>query len=378
MQSKDGISSKQFVVVLFLVTLAVKMFMLPSLVLRTVGKDGYLVIIAYTIFEFAGLGLLLATMIRNPDKTLFDVLSDATGKVVSRVIIAFIIAFAVVKATIIINEIKMFFAVVMYRDINWVILAMPLFAFLIALAVRPLRSVGRTAELVFPVVTLSTFILAALLFGDVQPENLLPVMPDGAGKVVDGVGKFAMWFGDTTFLTLFLGRVKVSKKLVAGAFVAKAIASLIVTFFTLVLFASYANVSTLIDYGNNVSNMTQLSLGSQDYGRFDLLFYCVWIFSVFLKLGVVFCLITQSVGFISGTDKKHVVAISVAAVMFVITTFIVKNEEVSYIFATGAVRYVCFPIGYLTPVIAFICGRAAYKPNGYGGVYEQNEDKRKG
>lgn len=108
MQSKDGISSKQFIVVLFLVTLAIKMFMLPSLVLRIVGKDGYLVIVAYTLFEFLGLGLLLSTMLRNPDKTLFDILSDATGKVISRIIVVFLIAFALVKATIIINEIKMF------------------------------------------------------------------------------------------------------------------------------------------------------------------------------------------------------------------------------------------------------------------------------
>lgn len=211
MQSKDGISSKQFIVVLFLVTLAIKMFMLPSLVLRIVGKDGYLVIVAYTLFEFLGLGLLLSTMLRNPDKTLFDILSDATGKVISRIIVVFLIAFALVKATIIINEIKMFFAVIMYRDINWAILALPLFAVMIAIAVRPLRTVGRTAELVLPVVAISTFILAALLFGDIRVENLLPVMPDGAGEVADGIKRFCMWFGDTTFLTVFLGRVKVSK-----------------------------------------------------------------------------------------------------------------------------------------------------------------------
>lgn len=375
MQSKDGISSKQFIVVLFLVTLAIKMFMLPSLVLRIVGKDGYLVIVAYTLFEFLGLGLLLATMLRNPDKTLFDILSDATGKVISRVIVVFLIAFAIVKATIIINEIKMFFAVIMYRDINWAILAVPLFAVMIAVAVRPLRTVGRTAELVLPVVAISTFILAALLFGDIRVENLLPVMPDGAGEVADGIKRFCMWFGDTTFLTVFLGRVKVSKKLVAGAFIAKAIASVIVLFFTVVLFASYANVSSLIDYGNNVSNMTQLSLGSQDYGRFDLLFYCVWIFSVFLKLGIVFCLITQSASFLFSTDRKYLVSIASAAVVFVITTFFIKNEEISYIFATGMIRYFCFPIGYFMPLVTFVCGRAAYKPNAYGGVYEQKQNE---
>lgn len=375
MQSKDRISSKQFIVVLFLVTLAIKMFMLPSLVLRIVGKDGYLVIGLYTILEFAGLGLLLCTVLRNPDKTLFDILSDATGKVISRIIVAFLIAFALVKATIIINEIKMFFAVIMYRDINWAILAVPLFAVMIAMSVRPLRSIGRTAELVFPVVVLSTFILASLLFGDIRVENLLPVMPEGAGEVADGIKRFCMWFGDTTFLTLFLGRVKASRKLVAGAFIAKAIASLIVMFFTVVLFASYANVSTLIDYGNNVSNMTQLSLGSQDYGRFDLLFYCVWIFSVFLKLGIVFCLITQCAGFLFGSGRKYLLSILSAGVVFVITTFIVKNEEISYIFATGMVRYFCFPIGYAMPAITLICAVIAYKPNKIGGerAEKQNE-----
>ena len=62
--------------------------------------------------------------------------------------------------------------------------------------------------------------------------------------------------------------------------------------------------------------------------------------------------------------------------MLEITTFFIKNEEVSYLFATGAVRYFVFPAGYLTPVIAFACGRIAYKSNRYGGVYGKNEDER--
>ena len=37
------VSIKQFVAIQFLVALAVKMFMLPALMLRIVGKDSYIV-----------------------------------------------------------------------------------------------------------------------------------------------------------------------------------------------------------------------------------------------------------------------------------------------------------------------------------------------
>ncbi len=352
-----GVSTKQFAALVFLVGVSIKAFMLPSLILRVTGKDGYLIILGYIAVEFIGLGLVVAAAVKHPNETFFEMLEGGLGAVAARIFVAFLIAFAAIKCVIVVSEIKMFFSAVMYRDVNWAILAIPLFALLVAFAARPLFVTGRTAELTLPAVVISTLILASLLFGDVRPSNLLPVLPNGLGEVVRGACRFSAWFGDTAVFALFLGNIKLSPRLAAGAFVSKTIAALVVGFFVIATFASYADVSSLVDYGNNVSNMTQLSLGSQDYGRFDLLFYCVWLFGVLITLGLYFRLITRSVAFVVAREESFAIAAICAVVLYAITAFVVKNAEAATTFATSLVGRAFYPIGALAVPLALVCER---------------------
>ena len=96
------VSIKQFVAIQFLVALAVKMFMLPALMLRIVGKDSYIVMGIWIAFEFISLTFFLITAKRNPDKTIYDILSETLGKVVSRVVVVLFSSFFVLKAILII------------------------------------------------------------------------------------------------------------------------------------------------------------------------------------------------------------------------------------------------------------------------------------
>ena len=154
------VSIKQFVAIQFLVALAVKMFMLPALMLRIVGKDSYIVMGIWIAFEFLNLTFFLITAKRNPDKTIYDILSDALGKAGSRIAIVLFSAFFVIKGVLIISEIKMFFSVTMYAEIGWAIMIIPLLVLLSSFAIRSLRAMGRTAEIILPIVLISTLVLS--------------------------------------------------------------------------------------------------------------------------------------------------------------------------------------------------------------------------
>lgn len=363
MEKGKQISTKQFVCLEFLTSIAIKMFMLPALILRTVGKDGYLVIVAHILFEFITLTFLLITAKRNPDKTLFDILRDSCGRVLSRVIVGVTVLFLFVKSVIVTGEIKIFFNIIMYRDINWAVLILPLLALAGAFAVRPLRAMGRTAELITPVVLLATLVLSALLFGELQLDNLLPFLGEGIQPVTKGILTFPMWFGDVTVMMLFLGNIKISKGFVVGAYASKIVSSLLIMLFSVVLFSAYANISTLIDYGNNVSNMTQLSLGSQEYGRFDLLFYCIWLLSVFIKFSALFTLIVRSTRFIVTKGSDHLHALVCALALYIVCVFVFNNEESVFLFATSPVKYFLYPVVYALPLFLTVASLIKYKPN---------------
>ena len=357
------VSTRQFVVVQFLVALAVKMFMLPALMLRVVGKDSYIVMLAWIAFEFVDLTFVVLLARRNPDKTMYEILTDAFGNVVSRVIVALFTLFVCAKGLLVLGELKTFFVVTMYADINWVVMLIPLMALLCAFGIRSLRSIGRTAELITPVIVVSTLVLSGLLLGDIEFANLLPVMENGFAPIKKGMLTFPMWFGDVSFLLMFLGNIKINRGFIWKSYLSKLVATALVMLFSVTLFSTYANVSTLIDYGNNVSNMTQLSMGAQDNGRFDLMFYCIWLFTVFLKLALIFYFFTRNLGFIVGTRNNYLMSPICAAVWYAVSAFVLRNENVSYLFFTSAVKYALCPVAFVMPMLLYITALLKYRPN---------------
>lgn len=357
------VSIKQFVAIQFLVALAVKMFMLPALMLRIVGKDSYIVMGIWIAFEFLNLTFFLITAKRNPDKTIYDILSDALGKAGSRIAIVLFSAFFVIKGVLIISEIKMFFSVTMYAEIGWAIMIIPLLVLLSSFAIRSLRAMGRTAEIILPIVLISTLVLSGLLIGDMQGDNLMPVLENGFSPVAEGLLIFPVWFGDITFLLIFLGNVKLGKGFVLATLLSKLFASLLVMFFSSMLFATYANMGTLIDYGNNVSNMTQFSLGAHDYGRFDLLFYCVWMLSVFMKLALIFYFLTRNVSFVINSRNNYLIAACCAVAIYVISEFFLENENTVFLVCTGVVKYIVCPPAFIMPGLLLLLSLIKYKPN---------------
>ena len=357
------VSTRQFVVVQFLVALAVKMFMLPALMLRVVGKDSYIVMLAWIAFEFVDLTFVVLLARRNPDKTMYEILTDAFGKIVSRVIVALFTLFVCAKGLLVLGELKTFFIITMYADINWVVMLIPLMALLCAFGIRSLRSIGRTAELITPVIVVSTLVLSGLLLGDIEFANLLPIMENGFAPIKEGMLTFPMWFGDVSFLLMFLGNIKINRGFIWKSYLSKLVATALVMLFSVTLFSTYANVSTLIDYGNNVSNMTQLSMGAQDNGRFDLMFYCIWLFTVFLKLALIFYFFTRNLGFIVGTRNNYLTSPICAAVWYAVSAFVLRNENVSYLFFTSAVKYALCPVAFVMPMLLYITALLKYRPN---------------
>ena len=357
------VSTRQFVVVQFLVALAVKMFMLPALMLRVVGKDSYIVMLAWIAFEFVDLTFVVLLARRNPDKTMYEILTDAFGKVVSRVIVALFTLFVCAKGLLVLGELKTFFIITMYADINWVVMLIPLMALLCAFGIRSLRSIGRTAELITPVIVVSTLVLSGLLLGDIEFANLLPVMENGFAPIKKGMLTFPMWFGDVSFLLMFLGNIKINRGFIWKSYLSKLVATALVMLFSVTLFSTYANVSTLIDYGNNVSNMTQLSMGAQDNGRFVLMFYCIWLFTVFLKLALIFYFFTRNLGFIVATRNNYLTSPICAAVWYAVSAFVLRNENVSYLFFTSAVKYALCPVAFVMPMLLYITALLKYRPN---------------
>ncbi len=347
------ISLKQYACLLFMLAVSVKVFMLPALMLRITGKTALIVMFIFILLELFGVFVTALLIRKNPRKTIFMLINDFFGKVISKIIIAFFGLFLLAKCVLIISEIKMFFTVTMYEEIIWPIMILPLIAVLFSIARKRLRGLGRTAEILAPIVIICTLILFTLLVEESELTRLLPVLEDGFSPVIKGLLAFPMWFGNGFILLLFVGKTKNSEKVVKVSLISYSIASVLVLAFTAMLCSTYANIGSLIDYGNNVSNMTQFSLSSQDYGRFDLLFFCAWMFSVIITLAVSFAFFTRSAQVVTG-GKRNIVVLVCCVIIYIISSFILSNENVVYITMTGAVKYFLTPLPALIPIVLLL------------------------
>ena len=67
---RKSLTSSQFYILVFICGMAIKMFMLPALLLKVSGRESIVVVAFYLVLEMACLLFLLLKLSRNPDKTL--------------------------------------------------------------------------------------------------------------------------------------------------------------------------------------------------------------------------------------------------------------------------------------------------------------------
>ncbi len=360
MNQKEQISSGEFAILAFLCGMAIKMFMLPPLLLKVSGQDSVFVMIFYLLIELINVTLLVLIAKRNPDKTYYQILQAALGRVGAKLVVTYFTLFLLLKELLIFSEIKVFFSVSVYDNVVWGVMILPLLAVCVGYGTKTLRTIGRSGQLIVPFVAVSALLLSLLLVGNIPFSNLLPFFYHGAEDFVRGIDTFPVWFGDVSLLVICLGNIRLTKGFAVKTILSRLAAILAVSLFSVIMFANYANVTDLIDYGHNVSSMTQYSLGSHDYGRFDYLIYCQWMFAVLIKVVLIFYTVTRNVSFVVGKKNNLVTSLVVAGALYVTTVFVLKNENVTYLLCSGPVKYVFLAAEFLLPLFLFVCARVRF------------------
>lgn len=372
------ISSTQFALLVFVCGMAIKMFMLPALMLKVSGRDSIIVMAFYLVIELVSVVFLTLTLKRNPDKTFYEILSCALGKIVAKIIVTYFTMFLLLKLLLMLSEVKVFFSVSVYERISWNIMIIPILVLCVGFATKPLTSLGRVAELFAPLILISTVILSLLLSAKVPVQNIFPLFDNGIKSVVEGTLTFPIWFGDVSLLLVCLGNVKLGKKIMLKTLLLRGLSVLFALAFSLIMFSTYADITDLIDYGHNVSSMTQYSLGSHDYGRFDYIIYCFWMLAVIIKIMLNFYTLSQNVKYVVGKNAQYVVPIVIVIVVYVLTTFVLKNENATYQLSTSWIKFVFVPAEFLLPFITFLLALIKFRKAEEKEVEEGAETNEKG
>ena len=355
------ISARQFILLAFIGGMVIKGLMLPSILMRISGKDGLFVMAFYFLIEIINLTLFSLLIVKFPEKTFFNILSECFGKVISRVIALAIMVAALIKFTLNLSEVKAFFSIEMFASFNWTVMVIPLIALCFTIAVKSLRVLGRTAEIFFPFILAGIIFLSLILFREVPFENVLPLLDGGIKPVLDGLKEFPIWFGDVIVMAVALGNVKKGKHMTLKCVLMRMFAAVMILAFSVVLFATYGNIAPLVKYGHNITSLTQYNLGSQQYGRFDLIIYAVWMSGVFIKMAMNCYLGVRCTAFLFNVRNYKYVAAALAVVSFVLSVWLVPTVGKVYVLSTSLWAKIIFSfVEYCLPAVTFIAANVKY------------------
>lgn len=345
---EKSVSVRQFSVLVFIMAVAVKMFMLPSLLAAEIGRNAYWAMLTYLAVDFFVL-LLVVYAVKRAECGFYELLVKTVGKLVTRIVLGLSVAFLLFKMTLILGEVRVFFSESVFEDFGWALYILPLLALMCYAACKNIRFLGRTAELAVPFIVISMALLFYLTAGKVDYSNLLPLWRDGGGSVM----KYTVWMGDYSVLVVLIGKVAKGKAPATRWLVGGAIGALAVETFTVMICAAYGNLTHLIEYGHNLGAMAQHS-GTQNFGRLDLLVFTVWVSSVVVKLMLYMYAVSRHTAFVTTVQKPLLWAIAAAVVVYVLNIFCFPTIGALYGAAAGWVRILAAVEQFLLPLLTGI------------------------
>jgi len=349
---KDRATTKQLIMITFIAGMALKIFLLPTLLLKSAGRDGLIVLGILLLVEMVLLGAAFFIIKKSPNLTLTEALEKYLTKVGARIVALILVAYIVLKLLLIFTETRSFFETSLFEEFSWHVMAIPLFALVAIVAAKSLSGVARLFEIFAPLVLVCLVVLALLIIPSVEIGNVLPIGTTGGGSIMRTALSFPVWTGDLILLILFVGKVR-PQGLVKYGLISAAVASLFVMFFAIVLTAAYGNIHHLIEYGHNARDLTVLGPGRLAYGRIDIILYAVWMIGVIIKLflyGYFAVYLLSYVFGLKGGNSRLLVSAIMCLAVYILTITVFASNTAAYEFArTPIPRY--FALGVQGMVI---------------------------
>ncbi len=368
-------TSKQFIVIVFILALATKMFLLPIYLIQSTGRDGYIVLAIEAGIDLITLALILITAKLSPDTDFFSLLRNALGTVGSKIIVGVFALFLFFKLNIAASETITFYSDSVFADFNIPYMIVVLLIFLGAVSNHTLRAIARLNELIVPIIVVGIAALIGIVLATgFDFANILPAMQQP--KVFgEALLHHSAWIGDFTPLILFVGRTKLKKHTVTFAAVSGVIGCAVTVLFAIVMCAAFGNVPHLADSSTNISSILEYSMGNV-YGRIDLISSILWSVAAFVETALFFYATCRCVAYVIGKNAHFLIGLGTCAVLYLMLVFAMTDTMVFTFTVTNTVTSIITPVlAVLIPLLALLCAIKGRKRNADSASGEKAEQE---
>lgn len=208
------LTTRQFIIIsLFLVTTS-KLMTMPISIFITAKNDAISSVLFGAVIELMLILLICLVISRNPNTSLFTLLKNRLGKVLGYFVIFVLYCFVITKFIFVLIEIFTFFKDYLYDDFSPIIYTLSTFFVVGYISYKGCRTLGRTFEILFPIIVIGLVIALVSNFDFVSFGAMMPYFDEGILPSLRGVGENLFYFGNALPLLFFVGKVRINSHFV--------------------------------------------------------------------------------------------------------------------------------------------------------------------
>ena len=276
------ISAWQAGIMLFVLMFSNKILVLPSLLSEQIKMEAFFVPILMFVFEILLFVIFFFLKRKYNNVSFFDLLKSKFGKNFSIVVYVLLAAYFVTKTLLIYNTTYMFLRNLIYRDSGNILFLICVLPVVNYLAFAGLRSLGRTIQIFFPIIFLTTLFCVIVGFFGINSNLLLFQTP--AKSVIFTSLKHVGCFGDTAFLFLIMDKIKIKKGQWKVLFILQIISMVFVVLINFVFILSYTYTSFLHPFA--IFELMSFVKEYEGLGRIDIISVVLIIILMYFLLSV--------------------------------------------------------------------------------------------
>jgi len=396
-QKRKTISTRQLAILAFIISLGAKLFSLPVLLLKSGGRDAWLPLVVFIAADILILGILIAASRLRPDRTAFETVEAAAGKILARIVFAAVFLGLAIRALMLMLNITTFVGADLFDGVPQWILLFPIALLMTAFGAKSLRTIGRTGEVLIFLIVPALVVLMFFMIKTADPVRMLPLFgSEEPGTLGRTFLNFAFFFGDIAALFIAIGKIDPLAKTKASeqsamsdskvgtngserplsvdnadtqytplqntaspadlniknpelkaisntnrqtgfhplAIISALVAAAFVITYCVMLFSTYMDVRHYLN-PNSVAFVTHTAVSRFAFGRFDKILFVVLATALLITLAVVSHAAVRTAKFIAPKIKVTWLAFGFALILYIIAVFVNTNAFFDFLMRFG-------------------------------------------
>ena len=326
-----------------------KLFIMPSIVAATARQDMWMSALINMAIDAATLAVIMFICAkRNID--FYSILENTFGKTGSKIILSFYFVFFMLKAVLPISEQRDFVTLTFYFTRPGGFIFLPFFLAAFYLCLKPLRCVGRCADLLFIPTIIGFVFLIFLSFGNFELGALLPFGINGAAPIFEGSYIASPWYGDCVYYLFFAGRYLHKKKDGVKILLSYIAACAMVLIFIVVFYGTFSVIAFRQRFA--INEISKYSTIINNIGRFDYLSTFMLLISGVVSLSLPLYFAGEIMNRNTEIKKPWIFPLIVSAITLAVLVVLEQYFASIEKFITGYASAYFILLGNLFPIVA--------------------------